>query len=451
MIFRWPFLLIVKLSDNLHSIIVKISDNLPPIIVKISNIIFTIVLRRMNIMKRKLFEKLLRHCSKREFTILTGARQTGKSTLLKDLDQTLKSKNEPTVFLNLENKILLDELNNSPLNLLAYLPTVEKKVTFFIDEIQYLNDPSNFLKLLYDDHSDQLKIVCSGSSAFYMDNKFKDSLSGRKRIFRINTCDFEEFLMLKNKKELLTEIKRIQENKTYKSVKIELIRLEWEEYMLFGGYPAVVIESDIDEKKEILKEIKDSFVKRDIQEAGVRNEDTFYQLLKILASQTGQLVNINELANTLRARNETIQSYLDVMQTCFHLSLVKPFYANLRKELIKMPKGYLMDAGLRNCLINNFQPLNMRLDKGELWEMAVFRMLVDKHGEDAIRFWRTADGKEVDFIIPDMQPPIAIEAKFDQNQIKPKKYSYFQENYPQFKFGFATLSPWSEDFFRMEH
>jgi predicted AAA+ superfamily ATPase len=115
-----------------------------------------------------------------------------------------------------------------------------------------------------------------------------------------------------------------------------------------------------------------------------------------------------------------------------------------------MPKGYLMDTGLRNCLINNFQSVNMRMDKGELWEMAVFRMLVDKHEEDAIRFWRTADGKEVDFIIPDTQPPLAIEAKYDQNQIKPKKYSYFQEHYPQFKFEFATLSPWSEDFFRME-
>ncbi|WP_041779501.1 ATP-binding protein [Belliella baltica] len=402
-------------------------------------------------MKRKLFEKLLRHCSKREFTILTGARQTGKSTLLKDLDKTLKNKGEPTVFLNLENKILLEELNNSPLNLLAYLPTVEKKVTFFIDEIQYLNDPSNFLKLLYDDHSYQVKIVCSGSSAFFMDNKFKDSLAGRKRIFRINTCDFEEFLMLKNKKELLTEIIRIQENKNYKSVKTDLLRLEWEEYMLYGGYPAVVIEPDSNEKKEILKEIRDSFVKRDIQEAGVRNEDTFYQLLKILASQTGQLVNVNELANTLRTRNETIQSYLEVMQTCFHLTLVKPFFANLRKELTKMPKGYLMDTGLRNCLINNFQPINMRLDKGELWEMTVFRMLVDKHGEDAIHFWRTADGKEVDFIIPDLQSPLALESKFDRNQIKAKKYNYFQENYPNFNFEFATLSPWSEDFFRMEH
>lgn len=401
-------------------------------------------------MKRKLFDKLLKHCLRKEFTILTGARQTGKSTLLKDLEQNLKDKGEPTVFLNLENKILLEELNSSPLNLLAFLPTKEKKVTVFIDEIQYLNDPSNFLKLLYDDHSDQVKIVCSGSSAFYMDDKFRDSLAGRKRIFRINTCDFEEFLMLKNKKALLDEIKRIQENKAYKSVKIDLIRLEWEEYMLYGGYPAVVIEPDVNEKKEILKEIRDSFVKRDIQEAGIRNEDVFFQLMKLLASQSGQLVNINELANTLRIRNETIQSYLDVMQTCFHLSLVKPFYANLRKELTKMPKGYLMDTGLRNCLINNFQSVNMRMDKGELWEMAVFRMLVDKHEEDAIRFWRTADGKEVDFIIPDTQPPLAIEAKYDQNQIKPKKYSYFQEHYPQFKFEFATLSPWSEDFFRME-
>lgn len=399
-------------------------------------------------MKRKLYEKLLQHLPRKEFTILTGARQTGKTTLLTDLRSHCQSQGLPSIFINLENKLLLAELDANPANLLSYLPTIAEKSYVFLDEIQLLSDPSNFLKLLYDDYLDRVKIVASSSSAFYIDQKFNDSLAGRKRVFQLFTCDFEEFLILQGKQELWQEIVNIRANPNYKSLAIDLLKVEWESYILYGGYPAVLTEPVINEKKEILKEIRDSFVKRDILESGVQNELAFYQLFKILAAQTGQLVNVNELANTLRARNETVLSYLGVLEKCFHLTLVKPFFANLRKELVKMPKGYLMDTGLRNCLLNNFSPLQERLDKGQLWEQAVYRMLVDRFGTDSIRYWRTADGNEVDFLLPDQNPPLAIEAKFDSLLMKAKKYMKFREAYPDFEFKFALMNPWSEDFFR---
>ncbi|TVP42989.1 MAG: ATP-binding protein [Mongoliibacter sp.] len=399
-------------------------------------------------MKRKLYKKLLQHLPKKEFTIVTGARQTGKSTLLHDLKSYCKGEGIPEVFINLENKTLLAELNDNPLNLLAYLPSQEKKTVVFLDEIQYLSDPSNFLKLIYDEFHDKVKIVASGSSAFYIDSKFKDSLAGRKRIFHLLTCDFEDYLMLQGKSNLWEEVIRIKEQPMAKSLKLDLLRLEWEAYMLFGGYPAVITETSIPEKKEMLKEIRDSFIKRDIVESGVQNEAVFYRLFQILASQTGQLVNVNELSNTLKSRNETIQNYLEVMEKCFHLTLIRPFYANIRKELVKMPKGFLLDQGLRNSLLNNFNPINQRFDKGELWEQAVFRLLADKFGLDGIRFWRTADGKEIDFVLPNENPPLAIEAKFDERLAKIKKYQLFINTYPGFNFQFATMQPWSEDFFR---
>ncbi|WP_194977176.1 ATP-binding protein [Aquiflexum lacus] len=399
-------------------------------------------------MKRKLYEKLLQHLPKKEFTILTGARQTGKTTLLSGLRTYCQDQDIPQIFINLENKAFLAELDSNPLNLLAYLPTQDKKTVVFMDEIQYLSDPSNFLKLIYDDYSNLIKIVASGSSAFYIDKKFRDSLAGRKRIFHLMTCDFEDFLLLQGKEDLWQEVLRIKEQPQAKSLKIDLLRLEWESFMLYGGYPAVVTEPMVNEKIEVLKEIRDSFIKRDIIESGVQNEVVFYQLFQIMASQTGQLVNVNELSNTLKVRNETIQNYLEVMEKCFHLSLVKPFFANIRKELVKMPKGYLMDTGLRNSLINNFTPINQRLDKGELWEQTVFKMLAGRFGLDNIRFWRTADGNEIDFILPHENPPMAIEAKFDERMAKIKKYQLFQNNYPKFNFQFTTLHPWSEDFFR---
>ncbi len=399
-------------------------------------------------MQRTLFSNLVNHLQKKEFTILTGARQTGKSTLLRQMEAQCKVLSLPTIFLNLENKDILSVLNEQPLNLLNYLPDVKGRVVVFIDEIQYLNDPSNFLKLLYDEHVEQVKIVATGSSAFYIDDHFRDSLAGRKKIFQLLTCSFYEYLQLRNKDELLQEYERILSNKEAKSTQLDYLRLEWQSYTLYGGYPAVITEQDNGEKIEKLKEIRDSFVKRDILESGVQNETAFYHLFRILAEQSGCLLNIHELANTLRVKNGTINNYLYILQKCFHLALVKPFYRNLRKELTKMPKAFLLDTGLRNCLLNNFQQPGDRLDKGEFWETSYFRVLAEKYGWDNVYYWRTADGNEVDFVLPEIENPFAIETKYDEALIKPNKYKKFEEAYPAIPLHFAWLQPFSEDFFR---
>ena len=133
--------------------------------------------------RRKLFEDLEAHLLKKEYSIITGARQTGKSTLLKQLEAYCKQMEIPVVFLNLENKTMLAELNESPLNILKFMPEPNKKTVVLVDEIQYLDDPSNFLKLLYDEHSEKIKVVATGSSAFYIDHQFRDSLAGRKKLF----------------------------------------------------------------------------------------------------------------------------------------------------------------------------------------------------------------------------------------------------------------------------
>jgi predicted AAA+ superfamily ATPase len=398
--------------------------------------------------RRKLFDKLVAHLAKKEFSIITGARQTGKSTLLRQLEEYCKTEDLPTVFLNLENKSVLAELNNHPLNLFGFLPASNQRIIVFIDEIQYLDDPSNFLKLLFDEHSSRIKLVVTGSSAFYLDEKFNDSLAGRKRIFNLLTCDFEEYLELSNKTHLVDEVNRLINQPGAKSTQLEFLRIEWENYMIYGGYPAVITEPDINEKILLLKEIRDSFIKRDILESGVSNETAFYQLLRILAEQSGNLVNLNELASTLRIKNETVGNYISVMQKCFHIVLSRPFYRNLRKELIKMPKIYFLDTGLRNCLLNNFQSLNTRMDKGELWENQVFRILADKYGMESIYFWRTSAGNEIDFVLPDIEKPKAIEVKFDEAQVKPNKFKIFTDAYLEIDLKFVWFHPFGNDFFK---
>ena len=399
-------------------------------------------------MRRNLFELLQSHLEKTEFTIITGARQTGKSTLLQQLNNYCKEKNIPTFYINLENKSILSELNKSPLNILSFLPVTEERIVVFIDEIQYLNDPSNFLKLLYDEYVQTIKIVATGSSAFYIDKNFKDSLAGRKRIFHLYTCSFDEYLKLSDKEELCDEIKRLMENSSAKSVKIEMLQQEWNNYMVYGGYPAVAKEKNNKDKRDYLKDIRDSFIKRDILESGVQNEFAFYTLFRILASQTGNLVNVNELSGSIKIKNETVNNYLYIMQKCFHISLIRPFFNNFRKELSKMPKVYLFDNGLKNSLINNFELPVFRLDKGELWENLYFRLLAEKYDLDDISFWRTTEGNEVDFVLSRVENPYAVEIKFSKQAIKESKYKIFCNSYPNILLKFAYMEPFNEDFFR---
>ncbi len=388
--------------------------------------------------RRKKQQTILKHFSKKEFTILIGQRQIGKSTMLKQLYEDLKLKGETCYFLNLDRKDILDDLNLNPENLFKICPLItNKKIIVFIDEIQYLDDATTFLKLLYDEYSNQLKIIATGSSAFYIDKQFNDSLVGRKKIFQMGTLDFEEFLHFKGRNDLVAELKLLQSKKKVKSIHENLFWAYLDEFINYGGYPAVVLEDNINDKIELLREIRDSYIKRDLLESGVADETKFYRMLMLLASQSGNMLNVNEISNTLRMTNATVENYLYVLQKCFHITLVKPFYNNLRKELTKMPKVYINDLGLRNILINYFSPLEQRADKGLVLENFCFRVLSEKHEQDQIKYWRTADGNEVDFIVEtQFLKGFAVEVKFNEQEAKLSKYKKFIATYPDFPLQF---------------
>ena len=388
---------------------------------------------------RSLYPDLLRHVLEKECTILIGARQTGKSTLLKQLQDALLQKGETVVLVNLERKDILLELNQSPENILRYFPAKGTRNYLLVDEVQYLQDPTNFLKLLYDEHAPNLKIIATGSSAFYIDRQFKDSLAGRKKIFELPTLDFEEFLLFKNQETLLTEYQSLKKGTKQKSTSEQQLWTALDEYINYGGYPAIVLENKVNAKIERLQEIRDSFVKRDILEAGITDDTKFFRLLILLASQIGNLLNINELANTLGLTHPATENYLYVLRKCFHIELVKPFFSNVRKELVKMPKIYFNDLGLRNVLVNYFSPIEQRADKGALLENYAYRSLSDQQNRDKIKFWRTADGNEVDFVLEQSSKKgKAIEVKFNEAEASLKKYKKFMELYPNYPVQFFS-------------
>jgi uncharacterized protein len=382
--------------------------------------------------ERKLLSKVRDHLEKKEISIIVGARQTGKTTILEQIYSFLLGSDKAAFLLTLEDPALLNSLNEHPDNIFKFLKTGSDKLYLLIDEIQYLENPSNFLKYLYDKHKVKIKIIATGSSAFYIDKKFTDSLAGRKKLFELTPLDFEEFLLFREQREIISEWQEMRHRSDFLPQNRKLIQSLFDEYITYGGYPAVVLEEGVDGKRDMLRELFHSYLKRDIQEAGVQNEDKFYNLITLLAHQSGSLLNINELSNTLRLSVTAVDNYIYILRKCLHISLVRPFYRNIRKELTKMPKIYFNDNGFRNVIINQFNPVQQRIDRGILIENYASIRLRQLHGADNLKYWRTSDGNEVDFVIEEIRcKGFAIEVKFDYKEFKPSKQRKFLDHYPE--------------------
>ncbi|MBU0880194.1 ATP-binding protein, partial [Patescibacteria group bacterium] len=374
----------------------------------------------MNII-RDITLKAQKYLANPEIMLFVGPRQAGKTTILKQLQFILEKETQNIYFLNLEELEYLELLNQSPKNIFKIFNIdLNKKNYIFIDEIQYLKNPSNFLKYFYDEYQGKIKLLVSGSSAFYIDKKFKDSLAGRKKIFYVFTLSFKEFLRFKNE-DILSQ-KNFQKLSLKEKEKISFY---YQEYIVYGGYPRVVL-APLQEKEDLLREIAFSYIKKDIYESGIKHEEIFYRLFKILSSQIGNLVNSSELSGTLGVSKIAIDNYLYVMQKSFHICLLRPFFKNIRKELSKMPKIYFYDLGLRNFFIRNFNSFIIREDKGGLLENAVFCQLKEKYDEELLKFWRTIQKNEIDFVCDEKE---AYEVKVNPKEFKEKKYQIFLKNY----------------------
>lgn len=378
----------------------------------------------MKYYERNLTKKFLDNLDNDLFLILTGGRQTGKTTFLKHVFSNLSTE-RTCYFINLENPEYLQIIDAHPDNLFKVTNSYPTDIqTVFIDEIQYLKNPTNFLKYLYDEYKGRLKIIATGSSSFYLDRKFKDSLMGRKRLFYLNTLDFKEFLRFKEDEQLIDEIEK---RNTIPPLHLKKLELSLSEYISYGGYPAVCLANKKKDKIEIISEIAMDYIQKDIYEAKIQDKNKYYFMLKILANQTGSLLNSNEISNTLGIAATTVEKYLYVMQKSFQIALIRPFYQNIRKEITKMPKAYFLDTGLRNHFNGSFDHIEFRNDKGDLLENVVFRELLLKNQLENIKFWRTLNKAEIDFVVKEKH---AWEVKFNHKEYRQSKYKLFETNYP---------------------
>jgi len=372
--------------------------------------------------KRQIISKILKWLPEKEAIILYGARQVGKTYILYWLRNYLQNQKKQVYYLDLENRNYLNLLNQGVGSLEKLLLeqgfNFKKKVFVLIDEIQYLENPTNFIKLICD-HYENIKLIVSGSSTFEMRKKFEKSLVGRVITFEIFGLSFEEFLKFKKyqkgAKQVLTKIKE-QELKDL-----------FAEFTIYGSYPRVALINDRQKKEQYLWQIINTYLKKDIRDlAEIKEIEKFNKLLEILASQSGQLLNIEELANTCHLAKQTVQNYLFVLENTFVIKLVQPFFRNLRSELFKTPKIYFYDSGLAHLLwLKIISPEVL----GEIFETAVFSELVKKFNKAFIYFWRTKDKKEIDFILKNKNEILPIEVKVNFASFSKRHISYFLKKY----------------------
>jgi len=384
------------------------------------------------IYKREVADEILKYLYEKETIILYGARQVGKTFLLYWLNNFLASKKEQVCYLDLEETKFLNLLNQGPENLQKFLLeegyNLKKRVFVLIDEIQYLKNPTNFLKLI-SDHYRNLKLIVSGSSTFEIRKKFGKALVGRALVFEIFGLSFKEFLLFKDYKKpievVLTEIKE-QELK-------ELFT----EFVLYGSFPKIALISEKEKKERYLWQIIDTYLRKDIRDlAEIRETEKFNKLLEILASQTGKLLNIEELSNTCRLSKQTVEKYLFILENTYVIKLVKPFFKNLRSELFKTPKIYFYDSGLAHLLwLKVVSPKIL----GEIFETAIFSELVKFFGKESVNFWRTKDKKEIDFILRIKNKTIPIETKVNFTSFFKRPIEYFLNKYKLNQYYFIGL------------
>lgn len=359
--------------------------------------------------KRKLYGEVKAHLAKKEISFIIGPRQSGKTTLMLMIKEHLDQNNQNNLYLNLD--IEADkQFFTSQSNLInkIKLEIGTKKGYVFIDEIQRKEDAGVFLKGIFDMNL-PYKFIVSGSGSVELKEKIHESLVGRKRVFELPPLCFEELINFRTENKYENKLREFLS--LHRDKAIELL----EEYLSFGGYPRVVLEETIKEKRLIIHEIYQSYLEKDISYLlKIRKTDDFSSLVKVLASQIGNMFRVSEISRTLGISYKTVKDYLWYLEKTFIIHRVSPFFRNIRKEISKSPLYYFYDLGLRNFAVGSFGHVVNLKDKGFLFENFVYNWLKEKLRDSSakINFWRTKDGAEVDFIINYGKEQVPVEIKY---------------------------------------
>lgn len=363
----------------------------------------------MQKIQRVLLDELKDHLNAKEISLIVGPRQAGKTTVMMELKNYLDDNGEKTLFLNLdyENDKIFFQSQDVFIRKIE-LELGKSKGFVFIDEIQRKEDAGLFLKGLYDLRL-PYKFIVSGSGSLELKEKIHESLAGRKRMFELETVTFEEFVNFK------TDYKYSEKLDEFFSLEKERALILLNEYLNFGGYPRIVLEEKLSEKTILINEIFRSYVEKDIAYfLGINRVEAFNLLIKLLASQAGQIIKYTKLSQECGISTATLKNYLWYAEKTFSIRTITPYFKNKHKEVTKSPTVYFHDTGLRNFALGQFGNLTQPDQLGFVFQNFVANALFKKISNTSqnIHFWRTLDKAEVDFVISDGQGTIPVEVKY---------------------------------------
>jgi len=378
-------------------------------------------MERKLIFKRDIETSLLKWMERREAYAIKGPRQSGKTTLLRILEDTLKRKGTNTAFLNFEDPDVLEAFEANPKEYIKSFLVKEGRYCFLMDEYHYVKDPGKKLKLLYDTFED-VKFIVTGSSSLEISGVMAKFLVGRVFFFELFPLSFHEFLAAKD-----TRLAKIYEERNRKIMEFLLsggVEIQediflkefaplFDRYVIFGGYPAVIKAEDFETKRMVLKNIYDTYISKDVVEfLKVTHALKYRHVVRALATLIGNLINYNEICSTCQTYYKELKRIISILSETYIINLIQPFYRNPITELKKVPKVYFFDLGLRNYIIDNFNPLEKRTDGGALIENFVFLSLKNNFQEATINYWRTIAKAEVDFVLRTKDEIVPVEVKY---------------------------------------
>jgi hypothetical protein len=345
--------------------------------------------------ERDLASKIKQYLSAPEIIAVVGARQAGKTTLLKHLQAGIQDSSFLT-FEDIEIRELFD------LDIKSFIELYIKPArVIFIDEFQYSKRGGPGLKFIYDTVPDR-KLLISGSSSLDLTIKAVKHLTGRILSFTLYPFSFRE--ALRSKDERLSKLfESTLEFGPIEPPLLQRLQKYFQEFVVYGGYPRVATAQNDEEKREILRNIFQVYLLRDVRDIlGLVDDYKILSLVKALALQAGQAISYDELGNLTQQNNSAVKRQINFLEKTYVASLLRPYFRNRRTELVKNPKVYFFDTGLRNAVIKDFKPVNERQDKGALYENCVFSELMKK--DRMVKYWRTKSKAEVDFVVDDRVP-----------------------------------------------
>lgn len=331
--------------------------------------------------------------------VIYGARRVGKTTLLKKF---LESMDEQVLFVNGDDMVVRQYLESQSTEKL--LDFVGNHSLLLVDEAQYVRQIRLNLKIIVD-NLPKIRIIATGSSSFDLAKDIGEPLTGRKRVLRLLPLAQMEIAQIEKPHETTAHL---------------------EARLIYGAYPEVVLMRSNIEREEYLRELVSSYLFKDIlQLEGIRHANKLERLIQLLAFQIGKEVSFAELGRQLGMSKNTVERYLDLLEKVFVIYKRSGFSRNLRKEISKSQRYYFHDNGIRNVLINNFNPLGIRNDIGALWENYVIteRMKKQEYLRQSVNayFWRTYDKKEIDLVEEARGRLAGFEVKWKKKQAKAPK------------------------------